>query len=98
MARTGAIGPGFQIIMIRIIIKANPAKETTMAPRTPSSPPAGDSSTGDWLQVALPRPVLERLFRERALVAAELRCLDPATAESARQALLSTLSGARYLR
>lgn len=69
-----------------------------MAPRTPSPPPTGDSSTGDWLQLALPRPVLERLLRERALVAAELRCLDPATAESARQALLAALSNTRYLR
>ena len=43
------------------------------------------------LQVALPRPVLERLLRERALVAAELRCLDRGAAEGTRRALLHSL-------
>ena len=69
-----------------------------MAPGTSSTRSADDGSARDWLQVSLPRPVLERLLRERALVAAELRCLDPAAAEGARQAVLSSLSTARYFR
>ena len=69
-----------------------------MAPGTFSTQSADDSSARDWLRVSLPRPVLERLLRERALVAAELRCLDPATTEGARQAVLSSLSTARYFR
>ncbi|MHA7815995.1 MAG: hypothetical protein ACX93N_05930 [Pseudohaliea sp.] len=68
-----------------------------MASGTPFPQPTGDGGAHDWLQVALPRPVLERLLRERALVAAELRCLDPGTAEGARRALLSSLAQPRYL-
>ncbi|HBO12535.1 MAG TPA: hypothetical protein DD491_07105 [Halieaceae bacterium] len=69
-----------------------------MPPRTPSPQPVADAGAGDWLQVGLPRPVLERLLRERALVAAELRCLDSGSAEGVRRALLRSLSGYRYFR
>lgn len=67
-----------------------------MTLRTPSLQPAADAGTGDWLQVALPRAVLERLLRDRALVAAELRCLDTRAAEGARRAILCSLQGHRY--
>ena len=61
-------------------------------------PPAryDEAASDDWLQLALPRDVLERLLRERALVAGELRCLDARSAEGTRHALLSTLRPPRY--
>ncbi|MEQ8264931.1 hypothetical protein [Pseudohaliea sp.] len=69
-----------------------------MTPRTPSLKPAADAGPGDWLHVALPRAVLERLLRDRALVAAELRCLDAGAAEGTRRAILCSLKGHRYQR